>query len=433
MSVYEKRIIGGIVRGLVRPSELDLTASDFESADLGACVAFAQKLESEGKAIDAELLCLRLNDKEYGFYTPDDFALMAASVTSASVVWESVDKVKATALRTLILSETAKIALLEDKTAAELLDRVKSIVVKADDHYRTSENNFIFLSELVPKVKAVYDDLFAGTSYSVPTFFPQIDDLILDGFSRGDEHIIVGFTGSGKSALALAFAREQARNGLCVGVVSREMSDIENVMRLQSSDANIPRWQMRKGMRDFTHRDLTAHLDSFSALPIAFDTRTANVEDLRPQVRRMVDGYGMKILYVDYLQLLSSKGNQSTRAGEVQAISRTLKEIAMENKIPVVSLCQFNRGAAQASIYDILGYLKESSGIEQDASTILYVQLEKTEEKKEIKDAKLTVLKNRNGATFSSVELNYRGETFTFTENTFDTPQLYSGSSQRAA
>lgn len=429
MNIYEKRIIGGIIKGVVRPSEIDLTTSDFETADLAACLAFAAQLESEGKTIDADLLCSRLSEKDYGFYTGDDLRLMSAAVASASIVWESVDKVKSSALKTMILSETAKIALLEDKSSVELLDRIKAIVTKADDHYRTSENNFVFLSELAPKVKAVYDDLHAGVSYSVPTYYPTIDNLILDGFSRGDEHIIVGFTGSGKSALALAFAREQARQGNCVGIVSREMSDIENVMRLQASDAQIPRWQMRKGMRDSTHTDLTGHLETFSELPIAFDTRTTDVDALRPQVKRMVEGYDMKILYVDYLQLLASKGNQGTRAGEVQAISRTLKEIAMENKIPIVSLCQFNRGAAQATIYDILGHLKESSGIEQDASTILYVQLEKTEEKKEVKDAKLTVLKNRNGATFASVELLYRGETFSFTENAPDMSGVYRGGS----
>lgn len=431
MNLYEKRIIGGIVKGVVRPSEIDLTASDFETEDLGACIAYAHQLESEGRKIDADLLCSRLAEKEAGFYTPDDFNIMAAAVGSASIVWESVDKVKSAALKTLILAETAKIALLENKSSAELLDRIKAIVIKADDHYRTSENNFQFLSELAPKVKAVYDDLHSGVSYSVPTYYPAIDNLILDGFSRGDEHIIVGFTGSGKSALALAFAREQAKQGNCVGIVSREMSDIENVMRLQSADAQIPRWKIRKGTEAYPmpHKQLIDHLETFASLPIAFDTRTTDVDALRPQVKRMVEGYGMKILYVDYLQLLASKGNQGTRAGEVQAISRTLKEIAMENKIPVVSLCQFNRGAAQASVYDILGHLKESSGIEQDASTILYIQLEKTEEKKVIKDAKLTVLKNRNGATFASVDLQYKGETFSFYENTPDTSLVYRGGS----
>lgn len=424
MNIYEKRIIGGIVKGVVRPSEIDLTASDFETEELGTALGHAHRLESEGRDIDADILCSRQSDT--GFYTPDDFKLMAAAVGSASIVWESVDKVKSAALKTYILNEAAKIALLETASSADLLDRVKRIVTKAEDHYRTSDNNFVFMSELTGKVQAVYDDLHAGVSYSVPTYFYSIDNLILDGFSRGDEHIIVGFTGSGKSALALAFARKQAENGHCVGIVSREMSDIENIMRLQASGADIPRWQMRKGMADHTHRDLSNHLTKFSELPIAFDTRTNNVEDLRPQVKRMVEGYGMKILYVDYLQLLSSKTSQNSRAGEVQLISRTLKEIAMENKIPVVSLCQFNRGAATASIFDILGHLKESSGIEQDASTILYVQIEKTEEKKVIKEAKLTVLKNRNGSTFASVDLNYRGETFTFTENEPDTSDLSS-------
>jgi replicative DNA helicase len=130
----------------------------------------------------------------------------------------------------------------------------------------------------------------------------------------------------------------------------------------------------------------------------------------------MVEGFDMKILYVDYLQLLSSKHGAGNRATEVQAISRTLKEIAMDNKIPVVSLCQFNRSAGQANIYDILSHLKESSGIEQDASTILYIQIEKTDQPKQVKDAKLTVLKNRNGATFKPIDLHYRGETFTFSE-----------------
>lgn len=415
MNLHEKRIIGGIVKGVVRPSEIDLASSDFETADLGLCITHAQALESEGRKIDAELLQSRLSDTD-SFYTAEDFKLMAAAVGSASVVWESVDRVKSSALKALILRETATIALMDDKPSSELLERVKAIVTKAEDRYRSSENGFVFVSEILPELKGVYDDLLSGVSYSVPSYFSSIDDLIGDGFSRGDEHIIVGFTGSGKSALALAFVLRQAREGVCVGVVSREMSKLENMMRVQANDAQIPRWQMRKGMRDFTHRNLTAHLDKLSDLPIAINTQTSDVESLRPQVKRMVEGYGMQILYVDYLQLLTSKKGQATRAGEVQAISRTLKEIAMENKIPVISLCQFNRGAAQASIYDILGHLKESSGIEQDASTILYIQIEKTEEKKRVKDAKLTVLKNRNGATFASVDLLYTGETFSFNE-----------------
>lgn len=428
MNPYEPKIIGGILKGYIRPSEVSLDPSDFENDELAACLVHAQAIESDGKTVDSHLLHSRLTNDS--FYTPSDLDLMATSVLSASVVYEAIDKVKSVALKSYLLSESASIALCEDKSAPELLDKLKSIVAKAEDHYRTSDNNFVFMSDIVPQLKAVYDDLHAGISYAVPTFFPLVDAEILDGFSRGDEHIIVGFTGSGKSALALAFAQRQARQGMVVGVVSREMSAVENAMRLQSSDAQIPRWHMKKDMFDSTHKQLIDHLETMSGLPIAFDTRTSNVEDLRPQVKRMVEAYDMKILYVDYLQLLSG-GDASTRANEVQSISRCLKEIAMDNKIPVVSLCQFNRGAANASIFDILTHLKESSGIEQDASTIMYIQLEKTEERKQVKDAKITILKNRNGATFHSIELQYRGETFTFNEDAFDLPQIHSNGTGR--
>lgn len=416
MNTYETRIIGGIVAGTVRASDIDLDASDFTSEDAGAAIRAAQGLEANGVKIDAHILHATLDPDGDSFYTASDFELMARQSLSASVVWDAVEKVKGEALKTMLLTETANLALRKEQTGTMLLDSLKDLVSRADADYRTSENNFVFLSELAPKVKGVYQDLHSGVSYAVSTGFDLIDAEILDGFSRGDEHIIVGFTGSGKSALALNMARRQAMSGITVGIVSREMSDIENIMRIQSSESEIPRWTIRKGMFDSTLDKLNQGIDRLAQLPICFDTRTTDVNELRPQVRRMVESYDLKILYVDYLQLMAAKSSNTTRANEVQAISRTLKEIAMENKIPVVSLCQFNRGAMQASIFDILAHLKESSGIEQDASTILYVQLEKTEERKPIKDAKVTVLKNRNGATFHSVELEYQGDIFTFRE-----------------
>jgi replicative DNA helicase len=414
MQIYEQKIIGGIVSGAVKPSTLNLDASDFETSELGACLTIAREIEAQNKPIDAGILYSRLAETEIGFYSERDFELMAQTAQSASVVFEAADKVKSAALKTFLLEQTAHLALLEKQSGAEILNKLRELLGQADRFYGSTENNFVFLKDLAPKVKAVYRDLHAGISYAVPSYIEELDNEILDGFSKGDEHIIVGFTGAGKSALALKCARNQARKGHTVGVVSREMSDIENIIRLQSADAKIPRWHIKKQMFDQTLDKLNNHLDDFSNLPIAFDTKTKDVESLRGQVQRMVEDHGMEILYVDYLQLMSSSQSQTNRANEVQTISRTLKEIAMDNKIPVVSLCQFNRGATNASVFDLMSFLKESSGIEQDASTILYVQVEKTEEKKDLKEAKLTVLKNRNGATFQGINLTYRGEIFEF-------------------
>lgn len=415
MNIFEKKIIGGIIAGTIKPSELDLGTTDFEDLELSLCLTILRQIENEGLPIDAEILGQRLAKTDLGFYSARDFELMAAAARSSSVVYEAIEKIKGNSLKNFLLERAANVALGTAKSGTSLLDELKAIVANAEQFYKSSENNFVQIGELSEKVKQVYLDLHNDISYAVPTFFESVDNEILDGFSKSDLHIIAGFTGQGKSGLALNFAKAQAQKNIPVGIVSREMSDVENIIRLQSSDSKTPRWHIRKGMHRTDFDILTSHFESFSKLPIYLDVRTSDIETLRPQVKKMVEQFGLQILYVDYLQLMKSSKN-ATRADEVASVSRGLKEIAMENKIPVVALCQFNRAGSNAGLFDLMNYLKESSGIEQDASTILYIQVEKTEEKKQFKEAKITVLKNRNGATFANVPLTYRGEIFTFYE-----------------
>lgn len=410
MDVYEKKLIGGLISGVVSPSAVNLDPCDL--SEMGDCLRVCQQLENEKVPITPDLVAFRLSESD-GFYSAADFEQMADSARSASMVYEAAEKIKGRALKAFLQTEISNIAADDTRTGAVMLDSLKELVAKADKHYRTSENNFVMLRDIVPKLQAVYKDLYEGVSYAVPCGFDIIDAEILDGFSKGDLHILVGFTGQGKSALALNFARFQARENHVVGVVSREMSDIENAIRLQSSSQNIPRWQISKGMRTPMYEQLNRGLEDLAKLPIAFDIRTADVESLRTQAARMVEQYEMKILYVDYLQLLGSS-KQRSRAEEIAAVSRCLKLIAMENNIPVVALCQFNRSAVAATVFDLLTHLKESSGIEQDASTILYIQIEKNEKPEDWRSAQLQVLKNRNGRTFNPVELHYHGPTFTF-------------------
>lgn len=413
MNLYENRIIGGIVAGYVSADAIPLGPSDFEA--LGDVFEAARAIKEAGSKIDAALLADRMADS---FYSIQDFELMARSVNSASVVFEAVEKVKAASLKTFLLNQTAELALKNDRSAAEILEQLKLIISHAETEYRTVADDFVMLSDLVDQVKGVLSDLKEGVSFAIPTGFRAIDDLLLDGFSKGDEHVIVGFTGSGKTALALNCALHQAKQGQLVGFVSREMSSTENVLRMLCSDTGTERWKVRKEMFNDTYTDLLNHLDGeFGKHPITVNTKTDVVENLRPQVKRWVEAKGLQILYVDYLQLLLTEQKGANRADAVSTVSRTLKLIAMENNIPVVSLCQFNRAAANASVFEILGMLKESSSIEQDASTVSYVQIEKNTMDNPNRAAQLTVLKNRNGATFKPINLNYHGPTFTFTEN----------------
>lgn len=412
MSFYEQKIIGGVLSGRIPALSVPLDPADMER--FGDALRVAREIEGEALIVSPDILALRLGDVG-SFYTAEDFDLMARSVESTSIVYEAIDKVKSRALKAFLTTRLASLAT-SDQTGKTTLDDIKALIQAAEQRYASVENSFVFLKDITPKLEAVYDDLYNNVSYAVPTGYGSIDGQILDGFSKGDLHIIVGFTGHGKSGLALNFAHYQALVcKLVVGIVSREMSDIENVMRLQSSTQKIERWKIRTGMRSQTYEALKGGIADLNALPIAIDTRTENIEALRVQAKRMMEEHRMGILYVDYLQLMgSAKGK--TRADEVATISRNLKLIAMENNIPVVALCQFNRGAGDADIYDILSHIKESSGIEQDASTVMFIQVEKTKELKDIKDAKLYVLKNRNGATFHPIQLHFNGPMFTFSE-----------------
>lgn len=414
-TLYEKKIIGGILSGAINPSSIDLDPSDM--SDFGNALRVCKDLD----VVSPDLLAMKLAEHypDESFYTADDFRLFAQSAPSAAVVFEAVDKVKGAALKGYLKKSLAEILTDENRSGAAILDGLKATIAKADKDYRTLENNFLLMKDIVPKLEAVLTDFHAGVSYAVPSGFPILDHMLLDGFSKGDLHIIVGMTGHGKSALALNCAKYQALSGFFVGIISREMSDVENAMRIQSSWQQIPRWQMKKGIYDTTFQELKAGMDQLASLPIAFDVRTNDIESLAVQAKRMVEQYEMKILYVDYLQLVGASSRRGSRAEEVAAVSRGLKLVAMENNIPVVALSQFNRGAMTADVMDLLGHLKESSGIEQDASTISYIQIDNSNPDAKFKPAKVQVLKNRNGTTFKPIMLDYQGETFTFTEASY--------------
>lgn len=415
MNFYETTVIGGIVNGAARPSDIALSPSDFSETDLGNLLAIARDMEASGEPLTAETLYMRFAEGGGGWVSVSDLNGYGAKATTASVAL-AVSHIQERALGELLRSKAEQ--MIEGKlSGGRLLDLFREAVREGEAQYSTVSNDFEWASETVGKQIALYEDLHYGKTVAIPTGFDSLDRHLLDGFSKGDEHIIVGITGAGKSAFALNCALHQAKAGYTVGYVSREMSTAENLMRIQSADAQIPRWKIRKNMDKNLLSDLRHNLESLKPLKLVFNTKTQDIESLRLQTKALAESKGLDILYVDYLQLMKSAASHSSRANEVQMISRTLKELAMELNIPVVSLCQFNRGATGAAITEVMFYLKESSGIEQDASTITVIQTEKPDEHSNgFPDAKAIIVKNRNGATFKPIHFKFDGETFRFLE-----------------
>ena len=418
---YEQHIIGGIVAGIVQPDEVPIGPTEMD--ELAPLLTICRKMKHNGIPIDPESLLLNIgSDDHLDFYSAEDFRSWASRPLSGSSVMDACRRLRGEGLRSAITDELEDLLTrAAESTGPVLLQRVQAIAAEYGQGFQDVRRGFRSLEELAEPALRIYEDLHKNISFAVPTGYTQLDNAILDGYSKGDFHLIAGLTGGGKSAMAWAIARRQAKLGYAAGVVSREMSAIENIMRLQASEAQLPRFFMRRGMPSGDLQKLRENMAEVRKLPIWINTETGTVEDLRIQTRAMCEEFGLAILYVDTMQLMRSREKHARKDLEVGAISRGLKEIAMENNIPVVGLSQYGRGGRKVSIYEKMDYLKESSSLEQDATTIIDIEIEKLDDSDghrfgKTRPAKATILKNRNGSPFVGIPFDYRGEFFEFTE-----------------
>ncbi|HJN64134.1 MAG TPA: replicative DNA helicase [Flavobacteriales bacterium] len=213
----------------------------------------------------------------------------------------------------------------------------------------------------------------------VPSGFSKLD-RVTSGWQKSDLIIIAGRPGMGKTALALTMARNIAINHKSpIGIFSLEMSSDQLVNRLISSESEIPSGKLRKGnLEEYEFVQLHEKIRDLAEAPIYIDdTPGLSVFELRAKARRLVKNHGVHIIIVDYLQLMTAGGNKSgNREQEISTISRSLKGIAKELKIPVIALSQVNRGVesrTSTSKRPILADLRESGAIEQDADIVTFI------------------------------------------------------------
>ncbi len=180
----------------------------------------------------------------------------------------------------------------------------------------------------------------------VPSGFTNLD-RVTSGWQKSDLVIIASRPGMGKTAFALTMARNIAvDHNIPVGFFSLEMSSEQLVNRLIASEAELGASKLRKGdLADHEMVQLHEKIKHLSEAPIYIDdTPALTVFELRAKARRLAKNNGIKIIMIDYLQLMHAGGNSGNREQEISTISRSLKGIAKELKIPVIALSQVNRG-----------------------------------------------------------------------------------------
>ncbi|MEV0454863.1 replicative DNA helicase [Catellatospora methionotrophica] len=188
-----------------------------------------------------------------------------------------------------------------------------------------------------------------GSMRGVPTGFSDLDRL-LSGLQPGQLIIVAGRPGLGKSTASMDFARHAAvRADMASAIFSLEMSKTEIVMRLLSAEARVPLHVLRSGqLSDDDWTKLARCMGEISEAPIFVDdTPNMNLMEIRAKARRLKQRHNLKLIVVDYLQLMSSPKKTESRQQEVSELSRGLKLLAKEVECPVIAVSQLNRGPEQ--------------------------------------------------------------------------------------
>ena len=263
--------------------------------------------------------------------------------------------------------------------------------------------------------------LHGGVS-GVPTGFYALDNL-LTGL-HGGELVLVGARPSmGKTSFAINIATHAVRKGFKVAVFSLEMPREQIAMRVLCGDAKVNMQLVRKGLlKDEDWMKLARVLAPLAASDMYIDdTSGLTPGQLRSRCRRLMMDHGLDMIVVDYLQLMGSDEKAESMQVEVSNISRSLKAIAQELKVPLVACAQLSRANEKrggSGIRPMLSDLRDSGSIEQDADVVMFLHREayyKRDEQTPDNIAEVIVAKQRNGP-LGTVKLAWLGE-FTLFDN----------------
>ena len=213
----------------------------------------------------------------------------------------------------------------------------------------------------------------------IPSGFLELDKLT-SGWQPSDLVIIAARPGMGKTALTLSMARNMSvSKNIPIAFFSLEMSSIQLITRLISSETGLSSEKLRTGnLEKFEWEQLNVKVSALENAPLYIDdTPSLSIFDLRAKARRLSSQYGIKLIVIDYLQLMTASvsNKNGNREQEISTISRNLKALAKELDIPVIALSQLSRAVETrgGSKRPILSDLRESGAIEQDADIVSFI------------------------------------------------------------
>ena len=292
--------------------------------------------------------------------------------------------------------------------------------------------------DLVIQAKKRIEEIAGKEGMSgIPSGFDKVDKLT-SGWQPSDLIIVAARPGMGKTALTLSMARNMAVNSnIPVAFFSLEMSSVQLITRLISSETGLSSEKLRTGkLEKHEWEQLNVKVKSLEKAPLFIDdTPSLSIFDLRAKARRLASQHGIKMIMIDYLQLMTAGGSQKggNREQEISTISRNLKALAKELGVPVIALSQLSRAVETrgGSKRPILSDLRESGAIEQDADIVSFIyrpeyyKIEEWDDEERTPtqgQAEFIVAKHRNGG-LENIRLKFIGNQGKFDNlDDFDSP-----------
>lgn len=308
------------------------------------------------------------------------------------------------------------------ENAAEIADTIDKLVFAATERRGTRRTKNI--GQIVADCVSRFKMRKAGEMDGISSGFIKLDTLLC-GFHPAESIVLAARPGMGKSALAANFAVHAAEWGAPVQIFSLEMSAEQIGDRWTAEFSGVPMNLLRDPR--FCPAEKTKELDNAarvaSELPIYVnDDPSLTLMTMRAEARRVVKEHGVRMLVIDYMQLMGGAEQEETREREVSMISRTIKRLSKELNVPIISLAQLNRRVEERpDKKPMLSDLRESGSIEQDADVVLLLHRPDYYGRNDpnyVKDNKgyLEVAKQRNGPT-DTVDLTWNEKLMTFTNH----------------
>ncbi|MEH7176275.1 replicative DNA helicase [Neobacillus vireti] len=408
----EQAVLGAI---FLEPSSLTVASEilipeDFYRASHQKIFNAMLKLNDEGKVVDLvtvteDLAAQKLIEDTGGVSYLNE---LASSVpTAANIEYYARIVEEKSLLRRLIRTAT-EIASdgysREDEVEALLSEAEKNILAVAQ---RKNAGSFHNIKDVLVRTYDNIEEMHnrVGDITGISTGFAELDRMTA-GFQRNDLIIVGARPSVGKTAFALNIAANVAtKTSENVAIFSLEMGAEQLVMRMLCSEGNIDAQRLRTGsLTDDDWGKLTMAMGSLSNSGIFIDdTPGVKVNDIRSKCRRLQQEHGLGMILIDYLQLILGSGRAGeNRQQEVSEISRSLKQLARELKVPVIALSQLSRGVEQRQDKrPMMSDIRESGSIEQDADIVAFLYrddyYDKESENKNI--IEIIIAKQRNGPT----------------------------------